>query len=100
MPSRFETFGLVAVEAQASGVPVVAFDVGPLAEVTGRCGAALVPAFDVRAFADATREVLRIPPSDEQRTTAREWARQYDWNKIALRQEAWYLARVAAPRPR
>jgi hypothetical protein len=35
MPSRHETFGMVAVESLAAGGPPVAFDVGPLREVAG-----------------------------------------------------------------
>ena len=33
MPSRYESFGLVAIEAMAAGAPVVALKVGGLAEV-------------------------------------------------------------------
>jgi glycosyltransferase involved in cell wall biosynthesis len=33
MPSRFESFGLVAIEAMAAGVPVLALDAGALREV-------------------------------------------------------------------
>jgi glycosyltransferase involved in cell wall biosynthesis len=38
MPSRWEGFGLVAAEAMASGVPVLASDVPGLAEIVGRNG--------------------------------------------------------------
>ena len=49
-----EPFGLVAAEAMACGVPVIAFDRGAMREVLGRCGK-LVPAGDVQALADAIR---------------------------------------------
>lgn len=38
MPSRWEGFGLVAAEAMASGLPVLASDVPGLAEIVGRNG--------------------------------------------------------------
>jgi glycosyltransferase involved in cell wall biosynthesis len=59
VPSRQEGFGRVIVEANAAGVPVVAFAVGGIAEViedgvTGR----LVPPRDIEALAETVRRVL------------------------------------------
>lgn len=93
MPSRFETFGMVAVEAQAVGVPLVTFDVGPLAEVTGGVATDLIPPFDVTAFAQAVARRVLDPESREALlTSGRVWARQYNWDVLAARQEACYLA--------
>jgi glycosyltransferase involved in cell wall biosynthesis len=52
-----EEFGIVAVEAQAAGRPVVAYDAGGVREtvVDGETGV-LVPAQDADAFAEAFRE--------------------------------------------
>jgi glycosyltransferase involved in cell wall biosynthesis len=93
MPTRFETFGLVAIESLAVGTPLVAFDVGPLREVTGgAAGARLVPPGDVDAFA---REALRFVENrslrERARLSGRCWARGYDWDEISLRQEEFYL---------
>ena len=60
VPSRLEAFGLVALEAQACGLPVVAFSAGGLADViddrsTGR----LVEPYSAEALAEAIAWVTR-----------------------------------------
>ena len=59
LTSRSESFGLVALEAMASGVPVVATDTGGLPEVIehGVTGY-LAPVGDVEAMAEAGVEIL------------------------------------------
>lgn len=58
-----ESFGLVLVEAMATGRPVVATDHGGPREVcAGGETALLVPPRDPRAMADAMLELLRDPP--------------------------------------
>lgn len=56
-PSLDEGFGFPILEAQAAGTPIVATDVGSVAEVAGD-GAVLVPDRSVDAFAAALDEVL------------------------------------------
>jgi glycosyltransferase involved in cell wall biosynthesis len=58
MPSRAETFGLVALEAMAHGKPVVHFDLPQLSWIPADCGVK-VPAFDVAAFGSAIEELSR-----------------------------------------
>jgi glycosyltransferase involved in cell wall biosynthesis len=93
MPSRHETFGMVAVECLAAGAPLIAFDVGPLREVVGdKTGACLVPPYDLDSFAHETVRFLANSRLREQfREAGRRWARRYDWEEIALQQEEFYL---------
>lgn len=58
-PMWDEPFGLVAAEALACGVPVLAFDRGALRDVVGDCGIVVPPA-DVAALAQAFRDYGRI----------------------------------------
>lgn len=60
VPSRFEAFGLVAVEAMHAGVPVVASDVDGLPEVLGDTGV-LVPPEDPAALHAALAALLDDP---------------------------------------
>ncbi len=64
VPSYSESFGLVAVEAQACGTPVVAAAVGglPVAVRDGVSGS-LVSGHDVGDWADALDQLLRLGPA-------------------------------------
>jgi glycosyltransferase involved in cell wall biosynthesis len=58
IPSRYEPFGIVALEAIASGCPVVAARTGGLPEAVDDCGL-LVPPEDAEALADAVERARR-----------------------------------------
>ena len=62
LPSRAEGLGVAALEAMARGRPVVASDVGGLAEAVGheQCGL-LVPPGDARALRGALERLLNDP---------------------------------------
>jgi glycosyltransferase involved in cell wall biosynthesis len=57
-PSRYEPFGLVALEALARGAPLLASDVGGLRDVAGDGAGWLLPAGDATAWVAAARRVL------------------------------------------
>jgi D-inositol-3-phosphate glycosyltransferase len=86
MPSHSESFGLVALEAQACGTPVVAAAVGGLRHVVGDGGGTLVDCHDADAFAAALVPYLidaraRAAASD----AARRKAATYSWRRTAER---------------
>lgn len=59
LPSRTETCGLVALEAMASGLPVIAADAGGLREtVTTGSNGFLIPPDDARGFASAVARLV------------------------------------------
>ncbi|MDY6826348.1 MAG: glycosyltransferase family 4 protein [Bacillota bacterium] len=83
LSSHWEGFGLVAVEAMASGLPVLASDVQGLAEIVEGAGL-LFPPGDERALANAINKVL----SDEDlymrmRKTGLEKASMFSLEKTA-----------------
>jgi D-inositol-3-phosphate glycosyltransferase len=62
VPSHSESFGLVAIEAQACGTPVVASAVGGLiTAVDDGVSGLLVASRDSRSFADAIERLIRNP---------------------------------------
>jgi D-inositol-3-phosphate glycosyltransferase len=84
VPSYSESFGLVAVEAQACGTPVVAAAVGglPLAVRHGVSGT-LVSGHDVDQWARAIDELLRLgvgPRAGEMRRSAAQHAARFSWD--------------------
>ena len=85
VPSRSESFGLVALEAAACGTPVVASDVGGLRSLIdhGRTGY-LVEDPSPEAFAGRVRQILAEPLLAERLSTGSVLrARRYTWARAA-----------------
>ena len=87
VPSYYESFGMVALEAMACGTPVVASQVGGLAflvqdGVTGFT----VPVDEPDALADRLMRCVNQPDLQKQLgRQAADLAREYAWEKIAAR---------------
>ncbi len=87
VPSRSESFGLVALEASACGIPVVASGVGGLLTLVdhGSTGF-LVPDRDPQLYAKYIGEILDHPQQAAQMgQRGAERARQYTWGFAAAR---------------
>ncbi len=98
IPSHYEPFGLVAIEAMACGTPVIASNVGGLRftvvpEETGL----LVSPQDVSAFANAMDRVLRSPLwSNEVRSKAVSRVQQnFSWTGVAAQLSDLYRSQLA-----
>jgi glycosyltransferase involved in cell wall biosynthesis len=91
VPSRYETFGLTALEAMACGTPVVAFDIDCLRDIVTRGDGVLVEPFDTGAYADAVLRLLADPVQRRRRGEhGRACAAAYDWDALCVAQEAVY----------
>jgi D-inositol-3-phosphate glycosyltransferase len=85
MPSHYESFGMVALEAMACGTPVVASKVGGLAYNVrdGQTGF-LVPGGDAEALATRIRLLLKDHTLRQQLgQQAAHWAKAYGWPVVA-----------------
>ncbi len=93
LPSETESFGLVALEAMASGVPVVASDVGGLSEVVehGMTGF-LAPVGDVAAMTEYALEILDDCSSCRKfaRAARKRAVELFDYHDIVPQYEAVY----------
>ncbi|MGP8073985.1 MAG: glycosyltransferase family 4 protein [Thermoplasmata archaeon] len=92
LPSEWEAFGLVLLEAMAARTPIVATSVGAVPEVLegGRDGL-LVPYGDPSALASALQDVLNDPDGARERVSRADVrVRGLDWMDSANRLRALY----------
>lgn len=98
VPSHYEPFGLVAIEAMASGTPVVASNVGGLKyTVVDRETGLLAPPQDEQVFASAIDQILSNP----------DWCRQlgenakervkskFSWDGVVSQLDRQYLTELS-----
>ncbi|MEP6953554.1 MAG: glycosyltransferase family 4 protein, partial [Solirubrobacteraceae bacterium] len=104
VPSLYEPFGLVALEAMASGCPCIVSDTGGLREVVPNDDVGLrVAVSDPRALADQMGLVLANPALRFRIVTeAAEHIARFDWGEVAARTAELYselTGRVPAAMP-
>jgi glycosyltransferase involved in cell wall biosynthesis len=89
-PSRYEGFGLPALEAMACGAPTICSDRTALPEAVGSAGL-LVDPDNVHMLAKTMRRVLESPElRDDLRARALARSRQFGWDQVALDTAALY----------
>ena len=95
LPSHYEPFGIVALEAAATGTPLVTSNVGGLGEavINGQTGVSFAPR-DVAGLAAAVRAVLDDPAAAQRRAVAarERLTSDFDWHTVAEETAQVYLA--------
>jgi glycogen synthase len=92
VPSIYEPFGIVALEAMAAGAPLVVSDVGGLAEIVQHEVSGLkAPAGDAVALATQIGRVLSEPGlADRIAKQGQGRAREFGWDSVARKTAALY----------
>ncbi len=95
LPSRYEPFGIIALEAAATGIPLVVSTAGGLGEAVADTVTGMTfPPADVTALAAAVRATLDDAAAAEERAQ-RAYARlteEFSWRTVAERTTGVYLA--------
>lgn len=91
VPSRVEPFGLVAIEALATGTPVVATNQGGLPDFINEQVGSLVPVEDDIALAEAIIKEVKNPHKDKKKKYAAQYALEgFSWKRVVLDVEKIY----------
>lgn len=81
LPSSYESFGIVLLEAMASGLPIVASNIPAVREVLDGCGILVYPTPE--NFANALRLLVENPKLRNKLSKAgRRKVREYDWDRV------------------
>lgn len=82
LPSRYEAFGIVLIEAMSYAKPVIGTRAGPVPSIIGKAGLT-VPYGDVKALRKAVKRVLSNPNRFSRH--AEKQARQYDVKRVVAK---------------
>jgi glycogen synthase len=95
LPSHYEPFGIVALEAAATGIPLVTSNVGGLGEavINRQTGMSFAPR-DIAGLASAVRAVLDDPAAAQRMAIAARdrLTSDFDWHTVADETAQVYLA--------
>ena len=97
VPSLYESFGMVALEAMACGVPVIASQVGGLPYLVqdGKTGY-VIPDGNPEILKQRLMQLIEAPAlRDEMCGQAVDYARSYDWSLIAKKVSDLYVTVLA-----
>jgi glycogen synthase len=99
LPSRYETFGLSALEALACGTPVVSYDIDNLRDTMPPGTRELVRPYDVAAFAEVMVKLLKEPERCiEMGRAGKSYAKASSWDAVAASQlESYRATMIGAP---
>jgi len=94
LPSRYEGFGIVFLEAMSAGVPIISTTAPAIPEVVGDAGL-LVPPRNPELLAG---EILRLLKDEKLRSVlvekALERVGRYDWNRLITQYEKAYASAI------
>lgn len=96
MPSRYEGWGMVSMEAMAYGTPVLASNISGLKEAVGEENKdRLVEFEDIKAWAQHLKNLLSNAPKwNEISELQRKRAQKYSWQSVALKHEDLYQSLI------
>jgi len=95
LPSRYETQGIVALEAMACGKALIVSDIPELRYVTTSGAGIPFRSGDAVSLAVAMKDLLLSTHRSRMGQKGREWVKEHTWDKIALRYEK-FLCQVTS----
>lgn len=90
LPSRYDAFALVCLEAAAAGLPVITNHNVGASELFANCGHIVDRANDPRAYAEAIDSLAQAAARKELGARALEMARQHGWREHVTKLRALY----------
>lgn len=97
IPSRFESFGIVALESFCYGAPVITFDITSLRWIPDSCSLKVQP-FSVHALRNAITRLITQPYlRAEMGEKAKRYAASYSWASIAKQYKSYVSSLLSSP---
>ncbi|MGD1075070.1 MAG: glycosyltransferase family 4 protein [Thermodesulfovibrionales bacterium] len=92
VPSRYETQGIVALEAMACGKAIVSSDIPELNYIPSNGAGIAFPSGDAGALASAMKDLILRSDRSLMGQKGREWVTELTWDRIAMRYENFLYA--------